>query len=38
VETGPTSRVFHAPQDPYTVALLRAHPRPDPRAREAAAP
>jgi ABC-type glutathione transport system ATPase component len=38
VETGPTSRVFHEPQDPYTVALLKAHPRPDPRAREAAAP
>jgi ABC-type glutathione transport system ATPase component len=26
VETGPTASVFHSPQDPYTVALLGAHP------------
>ena len=37
VETGPTGAVFSDPKDPYTVALLRAHPRPDPATREGAA-
>jgi ABC-type glutathione transport system ATPase component len=30
VETGPAETVFREPQDPYTVALLRAHPRLEP--------
>jgi ABC-type glutathione transport system ATPase component len=32
VETGPAEAVLRTPQDPYTVALLRAHPRLEPRA------
>jgi ABC-type glutathione transport system ATPase component len=33
VETGETKSVFEAPSDPYTTALLAAHPDPDPRHR-----
>jgi peptide/nickel transport system ATP-binding protein len=33
VETGTTDQVCHAPEHPYTKALLSAIPRPDPRAR-----
>jgi ABC-type glutathione transport system ATPase component len=38
VETGPAEVVFKEPRDPYTIALLRAHPRHEPRGREVAAP
>jgi ABC-type glutathione transport system ATPase component len=30
VETGTTETVFREPRDPYTIALLRAHPRLEP--------
>lgn len=33
VEAGETKAVFEHPQDPYTKALLAAHPHPDPRHR-----
>jgi ABC-type glutathione transport system ATPase component len=35
VETGETRSVFEQPRDPYTRALLAAHPDPDPRQRSA---
>jgi ABC-type glutathione transport system ATPase component len=38
VETGPAETVFREPRHPYTIALLRAHPRLEPRSREVAAP
>jgi ABC-type oligopeptide transport system ATPase subunit len=31
VETGLAETVFREPKDPYTIALLRAHPRLEPR-------
>jgi ABC-type glutathione transport system ATPase component len=37
VEMGAAETVFREPQDPYTIALLNAHPRLEPR-REVAAP
>ena len=36
VETGVTSAVYENPADPYTKALLAAHPQPDPRRRSLA--
>lgn len=33
VETGPAADVFATPRDPYTRALIAAHPDPDPRNR-----
>jgi ABC-type glutathione transport system ATPase component len=36
VETGATQEVFENPSDPYTKALLAAHPQPDPRRRSLA--
>jgi ABC-type glutathione transport system ATPase component len=36
VETGVTSAVYENPSDPYTKALLAAHPQPDPRRRSLA--
>jgi len=35
VEIGETGAVFRSPTDPYTKALLAAHPSPDPRHRVA---
>src|SRR5207302_7830565 len=32
-ESGPVERIFHAPQDPYTRALLACRPRLDVRPR-----
>lgn len=34
VEQGPVQQVFDEPRDPYTRALLDAHPKPPPTARE----
>jgi microcin C transport system ATP-binding protein len=38
VEQGTVERVFHSPQHPYTNALLRAEPKPDPAAARPDAP
>ena len=35
VELAPTGEIFSQPQHPYTAALMRAVPVPDPRARTA---